>query len=74
MHAILFYISFPFIYLIALLPFRLLYVVSDIFYFIMLLTGYRKGVILTNLRNSFPEKSEKRFRLCSKYITITCVI
>lgn len=66
MHAILFYISFPFIYLIALLPFRLLYVVSDIFYFIMLLTGYRKGVILTNLRNSFPEKSEKEIQALFK--------
>lgn len=66
MHAVLFYLSYPFIYLVALLPFRLLYVISDIFYYIMLMTGYRKAVIVANLKNSFPEKSEKEIQALFK--------
>lgn len=58
MEAILFYSVYPFIFLIASLPFSILYKVSDFFYFILRLTGYRKKVILKNLRNSFPEKPE----------------
>lgn len=59
MGAIGYYIALPFIYGISLLPFPLLYVLSDVVYFLLYrVAGYRKGVVLTNLRNSFPEKSE----------------
>ncbi len=58
MQAIGFYLAYPFIWLIAQLPFPLLYVLSDIGYYFLRLSGYRKRVILKNLRNSFPEKSE----------------
>jgi Kdo2-lipid IVA lauroyltransferase/acyltransferase len=45
---------------ISLLPFPLLYVLSDITYVVLYkLIGYRKKVVLGNLQRSFPEKSEK---------------
>jgi len=58
LQALSYYISLPFIYLISVLPPRLLYGVSDAAYFIVYhLLGYRKKVVLENLRRSFPEKS-----------------
>ncbi|MDB5031177.1 lysophospholipid acyltransferase family protein [Mucilaginibacter sp.] len=45
--------------LVSLLPFWLLYVVSDIlFIFLYYIFSYRKAVVRENLRNAFPEKSE----------------
>lgn len=47
-----------FIYPISLLPFWMLYGVSDILYFILYrVVGYRRRVTRTNLTNSFPEKT-----------------
>lgn len=47
------------LWLMALLPLRVLYVFSDIFYFIVYkVAGYRRGVVRDNLRSSFPEKSD----------------
>lgn len=57
MQALFFYLAYPIIYAIASLPFSVLYKVSDLLYYLVKLTGYRKAVILTNLRNSFTEKS-----------------
>lgn len=57
MQALFFYLTYPFIYAIASLPFSVLYRVSDLLYHLLKLTGYRKEVILSNLRNSFPDKS-----------------
>lgn len=48
---------------ISKLPFWFLYLLSDIAYFkIYYLFGYRKKVTLNNLRNSFPEKSDKEIK------------
>ena len=48
-----------FIYPISLLPFWMLYGVSDFLYVILYrVVGYRRKVTRTNLTNSFPEKSE----------------
>ena len=59
MKAIAYYLSLPFIYLISVLPFWLLYGFSDFLFFIFFrLVGYRKKVVFMNLKNSFPEKSE----------------
>lgn len=63
MKAIIYYISVPFIYLVSYLPFWLLYGVADFLYLIVyVLLGYRKGVVSQNLRNSFPEKTEKELK------------
>lgn len=62
MEAIGFYLTYPLIWLIARLPFPLLYALSDIGYYLLRLSGYRKKVIFKNLRKSFPEKSEAEIR------------
>lgn len=42
------------------LPFRVIYVISDLMYLIVFyLVGYRKKVVYTNLNNAFPEKDQK---------------
>ncbi len=59
MGALGYFLALPFIYGIALLPFPILYALSDTLQFLVFtIIGYRRKVILTNLRNSFPEKSE----------------
>jgi KDO2-lipid IV(A) lauroyltransferase len=55
--AVLFYSIYPIIYITASLPFTLLYKLSDFFYYLLKISGYRKKVIVKNLKNSFPQKS-----------------
>ncbi len=66
MQFFLFYLAYPFIYLIALLPFSALYKVSDLLYHALRLTGYRQSVVLENLRNSFPDKNPDEIDAMSK--------
>ncbi|MCB0583180.1 MAG: lysophospholipid acyltransferase family protein [Phaeodactylibacter sp.] len=67
MNAILYYLSLPFIYLVSLLPFRLLYLLSDLLFVLVFhLIGYRKEVVRNNLRNAFPEKGEEEIRQISR--------
>jgi len=43
---------------ISLLPYPLLYFISDFLFLVLYrIFGYRKQVVLTNLKNSFPDKS-----------------
>jgi KDO2-lipid IV(A) lauroyltransferase len=45
---------------ISLLPFPLLYLLSDFLFFIFYsLLGYRKKIVVGNISNSFPEKSKQ---------------
>ena len=56
-----------FAWLISKLPFCLLYIISDILYFLIYyLVGYRKKVTFNNLRNSFPDKSDKEIKSIAK--------
>ena len=67
MQAIIYYVSLPFIYFFSLLPFPVMYLFSDFIYVILYkLIGYRKQVVWTNLRNSFPEKSDDEINLITK--------
>ncbi len=55
------------VFLIRLLPFRLLYVFSDFLsVFLYRIIGYRKEVVKQNLRNSFPEKNSREIDLLVK--------
>jgi len=57
MSAILYYLTLPFLYLVSYLPFRVLYMLSDLLYVLIYkVFGYRKKVVTENLKNSFPEK------------------
>ena len=45
---------------ISLLPYPILYFISDIIYLILYkFIGYRKNIVLTNLKNSFPNKEQE---------------
>jgi KDO2-lipid IV(A) lauroyltransferase len=57
---------FP-LWLISLIPLRILFIISRLLYLtIFYLTGYRKKVVFENLRKSFPEKTEKEIRMMAK--------
>ena len=58
MQKIYYYLVFYGFGLISLLPFWVLYGISDVLYVFVRIFGYRKEVIEENLRYSFPEKSE----------------
>ncbi|MDF2930757.1 MAG: lipid biosynthesis acyltransferase [Chryseobacterium sp.] len=48
------------LYLISKMPLKILYIFSDIIFFLNYnFVGYRKKIITQNLKNSFPEKSAK---------------
>ena len=65
--AIAYYLVVPVIYLLSLLPFRLLYLFSDFLYFMLYyVIGYRKKVIEQNLRNSFPEKNGREIDIIAR--------
>lgn len=65
----MYYIVYGFLYVFSLLPLRILYLLSDLAYFIVYhISGYRKEVVLSNLRMAFPEKSEKeRIRIAKQF-------
>lgn len=59
MTALGYYIFYALNWLITLLPLRVLYGFSNIIYLILYyFPSYRRDVVRTNLRNSFPEKNE----------------
>jgi KDO2-lipid IV(A) lauroyltransferase len=67
MQFLAFAITYPFIYLLSRLPMRVLYVLSDFFFFLMFnIIGYRKIVVLENLKLAFPEKSEEERKKIAK--------
>ena len=65
----MYYIVYGFLYLLSLLPFRLLYVVSDAVYALLYyVIGYRKEVVMNNLLIAFPEKTEaERTRIAKDF-------
>lgn len=59
MRSLGYYLLFGFTWFVSLIPFWLIYRISDLLYFInFYLIRYRKEVVYKNLRLSFPEKSE----------------
>jgi KDO2-lipid IV(A) lauroyltransferase len=59
--------SIFFLYIISLLPLFILYFISDIlFFFIYYVIKYRRKVVYTNLKNSFPHKTEEELRKIEK--------
>lgn len=51
---------YPILWMVSILPFRVLYFVSDCLYVLLYYgIGYRKKVVTNNLKLVFPEKSEK---------------
>jgi Kdo2-lipid IVA lauroyltransferase/acyltransferase len=65
----MYYIIYPILYLFSLLPFFILYGISD--FFAILLSSvfkYRKDIVLNNLKIAFPEKTdEERKKIAKKF-------
>lgn len=60
MQLIAYIVIYPFLWLISILPFKLLYFFSDILYVLLYrVIGYRKAVVKSNLKLVFPEKTDK---------------
>lgn len=70
----MYYIVYGFLYLISLLPIRVLYLVSDFAYDIIYnLLGYRKEVVMQNLAIAFPQKTEaERKDIARKFYANFC--
>lgn len=67
MHKLVFFLAYPIIWLFSKLPFRILYIISDGIYLLFFyIIGYRKKVVLDNLKLVFPKKSEKDLKHIQK--------
>lgn len=67
MEAIGYYIFYGLNWIITLLPLRVLYLFSDFLYYVLYyVIKYRRAVVATNLKNSFPEKNEEELRIIEK--------
>lgn len=67
MRKISFKIGVAFLFLLSLLPFPVLYFLADILHVILFhLIKYRRNVVQANLKNAFPEKSEKERKQIEK--------
>ena len=61
----MYYLVYGFLYVLSLLPLRILYFISDGIYLLLYyVIGYRKKVVKNNLQIAFPEKTvEERLRI-----------
>lgn len=67
MKTVLYYILFAFWFLLSLLPLRVLYLLSDLLYFLLYYcVKYRKKLVRKNLTDSFPDKSLKEITTLEK--------
>ncbi len=58
MQLLVFIVAYPFLWIISILPFRLFYGVSDVFYILLYyVVGYRKKVVRSNLELTLPNTS-----------------
>jgi len=63
----MYYIVYGILYVISLLPLRVLYVISDFAYLILYnVVGYRRKVVFANLKRAFPEKSQEEITTIAK--------
>ena len=63
MQFIAYILIYPLLWIISILPFRLLYAFSDgLFFILYYIIGYRKKTVKANLKLVFPEKSEKEIK------------
>lgn len=65
----MYYIIYPFLYLISLLPWRVMYFISDGIYMILYhITGYRREEVMKNLAIAFPEKTtDERIAIAKEF-------
>ena len=62
-----YYLLYGVFSLAAMLPFRVLYFISDVLYVLVYkIVGYRKKVVKKNIHNSFPDKNSKELLAIEK--------
>lgn len=67
MKRIVYYFTYPFLWLLSLLPLPFLYLKSTVlFYLVYYIIGYRKKVVKGNLHLVFPKKSEAEINAIAK--------
>ena len=67
MQFLIFILVYPIIWLLSILPFKVLYLISDFFYLLVYyIIGYRKKTVIYNLKLAFPQKSESEITIISK--------
>jgi len=63
----MYYLLYGLLYLFSLLPFFVLYRISEFFYFLIYhVWGYRKEIVLNNIAIAFPEKTEAERKKIAK--------
>jgi KDO2-lipid IV(A) lauroyltransferase len=67
MAAVGYYLFYGINWIITLLPLPVLYIFSDFLYLVLYyVVSYRRNVVATNLKNSFPEKTDKELKIIEK--------
>ncbi len=70
MQALAFYAAYPLIWLIARLPFSVIYMISDVVYFFLYyVIKYRRKTVLANLALAFPQKTKSQLQQLSREST-----
>ncbi|SDB26577.1 KDO2-lipid IV(A) lauroyltransferase [Flavobacteriaceae bacterium MAR_2010_188] len=74
MQLLVYVLVYPIIWVISILPFRVLYFFSDFLYFTFYyVVGYRKKVVIENLNLAFPEKSkEEKDKITKQFYQYFC--
>ena len=74
MKKILYYLAVSVLFVLNKLPFCILYIISDIFYFfVFYVARYRRRIVRENLVKSFPEKSLKEIvKIEKKFYSSFC--
>ena len=63
----MYYLVFAIFYLLSLLPWRVIYILSDFIYLLVYYVfGYRRKIVRSNLMIAFPEKSEAELTVIEK--------
>jgi len=67
MQLIAYILLYPFLWLISILPFRILYIIPDVIYILIYhILGYRKKVVNSNLHLAFPDKTDDEIKTIRK--------
>lgn len=63
----MYYIIYGFLYLLSLLPYPVIYFIGDgIYFFIYYVFGYRRKIVIGNLKIAFPDKTDKEIGKIAK--------
>jgi KDO2-lipid IV(A) lauroyltransferase len=74
MQRLLYILAYPILWLLSILPMRILYIKSTALYFLVYyIIGYRKKVVKDNLALTFPEKTQQeRNRIAKQFFKHLC--